>query len=79
MLHLELDSLALGQGAESLGVDGGLVNEHVVASVLGANKAEALGRIEKFDAAGDLETAGIDNSIDIDGHLSLYVRNYTQF
>src|SRR5437667_12859210 len=44
-LHLELHDLALGEGLESVHLDGGEVHEHVLAAFL-LNEAVALGVIE---------------------------------
>jgi len=47
----ELDLLALGEGAEALRLDGRLVDEEVLAAVLGGDEAEALGVIEPLHGA----------------------------
>src|SRR5690606_11660005 len=44
--HFEADALAFLQRAEAIGVDRGIVDEHVVAAVLGRDEAEALGVVE---------------------------------
>ena len=43
--------LALGQGTEALGLDGGEVDEHVAAAVIVGDEAEALFVVEPFDSA----------------------------
>src|SRR5690625_2254668 len=47
--HLETDTLAFLETAESGVIDGRIVNEHVVPSILGRDETEALGIIEPFD------------------------------
>ena len=42
----ELDLLALGEGAEAVGLDGGLVDEEILAAVVGGDEAEPLGVVE---------------------------------
>ena len=44
------DLLALGQGTEALGLDGGEVDEHVAAAVIVGDEAEALFVVEPFDS-----------------------------
>src|SRR5690606_1010159 len=46
--HFEADALAFLQRAEAIGVDRGIMDEHVVAAVLGRDEAEALGVVEPF-------------------------------
>lgn len=46
---LELDGLALGEAAESVGFDGGLVDEEILAAVIGGDEAESLGVVEPPD------------------------------
>merc|ERR1719486_1083280 len=48
-LDLELDRLAVRQGAEVLGVDHALVHEEVVSPLLGGDEAEALHGVEPLD------------------------------
>src|SRR5690348_2485458 len=48
--HVELDPLALGQGAEAVRGDRREVHEHVLAGV-GGQEAEALGVVEPLDRA----------------------------
>ena len=43
--------LALSQGAEAVGLDGGEVDEHVAAAVIVGDEAEALFVVEPFDSA----------------------------
>ena len=45
------DLLALSQGTEALGLDGGEVDEHVAAAVVVGDEAEALFVVEPFDSA----------------------------
>src|SRR4028118_1140001 len=45
---VELDGSAFGEGAETATLDGGEVDEHVVA-VLGGDEAEALGVVKPLD------------------------------
>lgn len=52
VLDLELHLLALGQAAEALGRDGGVVAEHVLAAVLGGDEAEALRVVEPLHGTG---------------------------
>src|SRR5262249_27439427 len=49
VLHL----VALGQGAESLALDRGLMDEAVLPSVLGGDEADALGVVEPFHGSGN--------------------------
>ena len=44
------DLLALSQGAEALGLDGGEVDEHVAAAVIVGDEAEALFVVKPFDS-----------------------------
>ena len=45
------DALLLLEAAEAAARDGGVVNEHVLALVIGSNEAEALLAVEPFDGA----------------------------
>jgi len=48
LLNIELDLLTFCQALEAIALDGGEVYEHVVASVIRRNKAEALGVVKPF-------------------------------
>lgn len=47
----ELDGLALVEGAKAFGFDGGLVDEQILAAVVGLDEAEALVVVEPTDGA----------------------------
>ena len=49
---VELDSLAIGERAEAVGSDVGLVNEEILTAVGGVDEAEALLGVEPLDSAG---------------------------
>src|SRR3954470_13136567 len=48
--HLELHLITLGEAAEALGLDGGVVNEHI-RSVLARDETEALSVIEPLHSS----------------------------
>jgi hypothetical protein len=47
---LELDGVAVVEAAEAVGLEGGLVDEEIIASVVGGDEAEPLGGVEPLDA-----------------------------
>lgn len=51
VLDLELDGFVGGEASESLGSDGGLVDEEILAAVLGSDEAEPLLGVEPLDGA----------------------------
>jgi hypothetical protein len=50
--HVALDALALGQRLEAAALDGRVVDEEILAAVLGRDEAEALGVVEPLHGAG---------------------------
>jgi len=50
-LEVEGDGLALVQGAETLGIDGGLMDENILRAISGGDEAETLLGVEKFDGS----------------------------
>jgi hypothetical protein len=47
---LELDGVAVVEAPEAVGLEGGLVDEEVIAAVVGGDEAEPLGGVEPLDA-----------------------------
>ena len=52
LFDVELDALLLLEAAEAAARDGGVVNEHVLALVIGSNEAEALLAVEPLHGTG---------------------------
>ena len=48
---VELDFLSIGQGAESIALDGAEVNEHI-GPIFALNETEALALVKPFNGAG---------------------------
>ena len=53
VLDLELDSLILGQGLESLLLDGAEMDEDILGAVARGDEAESLGLVEPLDLSLD--------------------------
>ena len=49
---LELDFLVFRQRSEAFALDDRVVNEHVVAAILGGDEAETLGFVKPFHSTG---------------------------
>jgi hypothetical protein len=50
--HVELHALTLGERLEAAALDGRVVDEAILAAVLGGDEAEALGVVEPLDGTG---------------------------
>src|SRR5688572_14144007 len=50
--HVELHGLALGEGLESVALNGGMMHEAILLAVRGSDEAKALGVVEPLHGAG---------------------------
>lgn len=57
LYYFETDFLALLQTTEALGIDRGIVNEHIFATVLGCNESKPFGIVEPFHSTGTHTTS----------------------
>jgi hypothetical protein len=68
-LDLELDRFLGSEAAETLRSDGGLVNEEIVAVVLGSDEAEALLAVKPLDGASAPVTTAVVVTAHFDRNL----------
>jgi hypothetical protein len=76
VLNLELNLLVLVKRSEALGVDVGLVDKDVLATVLRGDETESLDSVEKFNTAGGLEPSkggGLEGSGNNSGNSEHFI------